>query len=74
MWIVKRWMCGMKKLKTLFFILVCLVLTTTNVNAEELRINSNNAVLYNLNDKFINIAKILLINFDKMQFIAFLKQ
>lgn len=47
----------MKKLKTLFFILVCLVLTITNVNAEELRINSNNAVLYNLNDNKILYEK-----------------
>lgn len=47
----------MKKLKILFFVLFCLTLTITNVNADELKINSNNAVLYNLNDDKILYEK-----------------
>ena len=47
----------MKKLKILFFVLVCLALTITNVNADELKISSNNAVLYNLNDDTILYEK-----------------
>lgn len=47
----------MKKLKTLFFVLFCLVVTITNVNADEIKINSNNAVLYNLNDDKILYEK-----------------
>lgn len=47
----------MKKLKILFLVLLCLVLTITSVNADELKINSNNAVLYNLNDDIILYEK-----------------
>lgn len=47
----------MKKLKLLVFVLFCLLIIIVNVNAEELRINSNNAVLYNLNDNKILYEK-----------------
>ena len=50
-------MCGMKKLKLLVFVLFCFLIIIVNVNAEELRINSNNAVLYNLNDNKILYEK-----------------
>lgn len=47
----------MKKLKLLLVILFCITLSTCNVKAEELDINSNNAILYNLNDNTILYQK-----------------
>ena len=48
----------MKKTKLILIITIILsIITITNINAEEIKINSNNGILYNINDNKILYTK-----------------